>query len=154
VPLWSIGVTTVISCLLALINIGSATAFNDIISLSVAGLYSSYLIATTLLLYRRCTGGFRIPDPSALPALANTTGAELIWGPWRIPGAFGIANNTFACVYLVIILIFSFWPPATPVVAETMNYSSLVTGAVVIFSVGYYFFWARKDYQGPIVEMD
>lgn len=110
-------------------------------------------MATSLLLYRRCTGGFRLPDPSAFPALANTTGAELVWGPWRIRGVLGIVNNTFACIYLVIILFFSFWPPAIPVMASTMNYSSLVTGAVAIFSVVYYFVWAHKDYKGPIVEV-
>jgi choline transport protein len=153
VPLWSIAVTTIISCLLALINIGSATVFNDVISISVSGLYSSYLMATILLLYRRCTGGFRMPDPSELPALANTTGAELVWGPWRIPGTWGIINNSFACVYLTIILFFSFWPPATPVTPSTMNYSSLVTGATLIFSIIYYFAWAKREYKGPIVEV-
>jgi choline transport protein len=95
-----------------------------------------------------------MPDPSAFPALANTTGAELEWGPWRIPGVWGIMNNAFACVYLTFILFFSFWPPATPVVPSTMNYSSLVTGTVVLFSVVYYFVWAKKDYKGPIVEIE
>ena len=94
-----------------------------------------------------------MPNLSALPALANTTGAELIWGPWHIKGVLGMLNNAFACVYLVIILFFSFWPPATPLVASTMNYSSLVTGAVAIFSVVYYFVWGKKYYQGPIIEV-
>lgn len=94
-----------------------------------------------------------MPDPSAFPALANTTGVELVWGPWRIPGIWGILNNAFACVYLTIILFFSFWPPMTPVTPSTMNYSSLVTGAMLIFSIAYYFVRARKDYQGPIIEV-
>lgn len=94
-----------------------------------------------------------MPDPSAFPALASTTGAELVWGPWRIKGIWGILNNSFAVVYLTIILFFSFWPPVIPVTAATMNYSSLVTGTVFIFSIVYYFLWAKKDYQGPIVEV-
>ncbi|KAJ6446454.1 GABA permease [Purpureocillium lavendulum] len=139
VPRRAVLVTAIISCLLGLINIGSSTAFNDVVSLSISGLYASYLIATGLLLYRRCTSGFALPDASAsLPALANTAGAELVWGSWHIPGTWGIINNGVACVYLVIVLFFSLWPPVTPVNAETMNYSAVVTGAVAIFSAVYY----------------
>jgi len=155
VPLWSITVTTIISCFLALINIGSAVAFNDIISLSVSGLYTSYLICAVLLLYRRLTNGFIStidPDSSSTPELANTAGAPLVWGPWHIPGLFGILNNIFACIYLTIILFFCFWPPGTPVSASTMNYAVVVTGSVIIFSLVYYSFWARHEWQGPVIE--
>ncbi|MCJ1361288.1 hypothetical protein MMC16_000386 [Acarospora aff. strigata] len=153
VPLWAVAVTTVIACLLALINIGSAAAFNNIISLSVAGLYSSYLIATSLFLYRRCTGGVKLSSDSPT-GLANTAGARLVWGPWRLPGVLGIINNVFACIYLIVILFFIFWPPVTPTTAKTMNYSSLVTGTVVIFSIAYYFLFAKKEYMGPVVEVE
>ncbi|KAK2591189.1 hypothetical protein QQS21_011123 [Conoideocrella luteorostrata] len=155
VPLYAIAVTTVISCLLALIQLGSVTAFNSIVSISVSSLYSSYLIVAVLLLYRRCTTGFAMPDHSELPALANTAGTELIWGPWHLPGSIGIANNAFSCVYLVVIWFFSFWPPGPiPVTAETMNYAVVMTGGVFIISVIYYFVWARKEYDGPIVEVE
>ncbi|KAF7920719.1 hypothetical protein BELL_0233g00180 [Botrytis elliptica] len=154
IPLWSIAITCVVSCLLALINIGSATVFNDVVSLSVAGLYSSYLICALLLLYRRLTGGFqKLADISDGPALVNTTGAQLAWGPWHVPGVFGIINNAFAILYLTIILFFSFWPSALPVTAANMNYSSLVTGAVMIFSIIYYIVLGRHEWNGPIVEI-
>ncbi|KAI9641950.1 hypothetical protein NHQ30_009819 [Ciborinia camelliae] len=153
IPLWSIAITTIISCLLALINIGSATIFNDVISLSVAGLYTSYLICAVLLLYRRVTGGFQVrPEVSEEPALVNTTGAQLIWGPWHIPGIYGIINNTLAILYLILILFFSFWPPALPVTAANMNYSSLVTGAVMLFCVLYYVTRGKLEWKGPIIE--
>jgi hypothetical protein len=35
---------------------------------------------------------------------------------------------------------------------DMMNYSVVVTGGLVIFSVIYYFAWARKEYNGPVVE--
>ena len=57
-----------------------------------------------------------------------------------------------ACAYSIIILFFSFWPPATPTTAATMNYSVLMTGAVLVFSVVYYFLYARKMYTGPVLE--
>lgn len=59
---------------------------------------------------------------------------KLVWGPWRIPEPFGTGVNAFACVYLLIVFFFTFWPPATPVTPDTMNYSSLVMGFVAITS--------------------
>ncbi|OAL02030.1 hypothetical protein IQ06DRAFT_325450 [Phaeosphaeriaceae sp. SRC1lsM3a] len=53
VPLNSIAITSTITCLLSLINIGSATVFNAIVSLTVAGLFGSYLIPFSLFLYVR-----------------------------------------------------------------------------------------------------
>jgi amino acid transporter len=153
IPLWAIACTTVISCLLALINLGSDTALNAIISLSISCLYLSYLICAGLLLYRRCTHGFKMPEVSEHPALANTSGADLVWGPWHLPGALGIANNIFTCIYLIIIFIFSFFPPMANPDAKNMNYASLMTGFVLLFSIVYYAVWARKEYEGPIVEV-
>jgi hypothetical protein len=40
------GLTAVVACLLALITIGSPVAFNDLVSMSVSGLYLSYFIET------------------------------------------------------------------------------------------------------------
>lgn len=148
VPLVSIIVTTIISCLLSLINIGSSTAFNAIISLTIAGLYGSYLVCCSLLLWRRCTGAISLPGEGS-PIHHGT----LTWGPWRLRGSFGIVVNAFACVYMVIIIFFSFWPPVIRPNKETMNYSVVVTGGVLIFSVIYYLFRARKVYTGPVVEV-
>lgn len=74
-------------------------------------------------------------------------------GPWHVPGIFGIMNNIFAIIYLIIVLLFSFWPPALPVTAATMNYSSAVTGAVMIFSVLYYVTLGKRDWSGPVIEL-
>ncbi|KAF4463709.1 amino acid polyamine transporter I [Fusarium albosuccineum] len=156
VPVWAITITSIISCLIGLINIGSSVVYNAIISVAVSGLYSSYLISASLLLYRRCGKGFKMPDPSVLPALADTDageGAALAWGPWHIPGIFGIINNTYACLFMIIIWFFSFWPPQTPVEPESMNYASLMTGGVALLSVVYYMVWAKKEYKGPQMEV-
>ena len=154
VPVYSVLCTAAISILLSLINIGSPVAFQNVTSLSISCLYSSYLIAAGLLLYRRTTKGFALPATGTtdLPALANTTGAELVWGPFHLKGALGIANNVFAMCYLIVVGFFSFWPPMVEPTVDMMNYSVVVTGGLVIFSVIYYFVWARKEYNGPIVE--
>ncbi len=147
-PLYTIFLTTIVTCLLALINIGSSVAFNDVISLTVSSLYSSYLICCALLLWRRCTSGI---GESSRDVAAKTS---LYWGPFRVPGVFGIIVNVVACIFMVIIIFFSFWPPATPTTAVSMNYSVLVFGAVILFSIAYYLTVAHRTYVGPLVEVE
>ena len=153
IPLLGIFVATGIAALLGFINLGSTTAFNDVISLTLEGLFTSYLVACVLLLWRRIRGqigeyqelGINVGDQST---------KSFSWGPWRIPGVLGMANNLLAIVYLVVVCFFSFWPAQTPTNAENMNYSQTVWGAVIIFSVAYYFVWARRTYNGPVVEVE
>ena len=69
-----------------------------------------------------------------------------------MPGMLGPAVNLFAIVYVLIILFFSFWPPELPVDTASMNYTILVTGAVLIFSVTWYYASGRRDYKGPVID--
>lgn len=151
IPMYSVVTTTVIAIILSLVNIGNATAFNGVISISVAGLFGSYLIASSLLLYRRLRGNIRDTDPD--DTLVNTVDSSLTWGPWRLRGLFGIANNIFSCVYITFIFFFCFWPTSVDVTPQNMNWAVLVFVVVFIFSMLYYAVWARKVYSGPIVEL-
>ena len=121
---------------------------DDLVGLTVAALNSSYLIASSLLLYRRCTGGIIQRHNKS-----STDTKRLVFGPWSIPGKYGIAVNAFACLYLTVLIFFCMWPPELPVTAANMNYTALVTVVVVGFSVAYYWFWARRVYTGPVVEV-
>jgi hypothetical protein len=56
-------------------------------------------------------------------------------------------------MFMLIIWFFSFWPPQTPADASTMNYASLMTGGVALFSVVYYMLWAKREYKGPHMEV-
>ena len=78
--------------------------------------------------------------------------ARLIWGPWHLPGLLGTLNNAYAVCYMIFVIFWSVWPPATPVKASTMNYSVVVTGGVAILSAVWYFVQARKVYKGPTVD--
>ena len=136
--------------MLSFITLGSALGFQDLISLPIPGLYGSYLICCALLLYRRLAG--HIKPHNDLDGQRIRPG-HLTWGRWRIPGIWGTANNMFACTYLAIIWFFSFWPAQTPVTPQTMNYSALIFGAVLLFSVVWYKVDAHKSYVGPIIEI-
>ena len=170
IPMIAIGLVTTIPALLALIYIGSSTVFEDVVSLSTSGLYASYFIPCSLLLWRRITGQIKphssrdddTTSPAHLPtgSTVEITGDDevvqpvLAWGPWRIPGILGIANNAYACVYILFVLFWSFWPPSTPPSPSTMNYSVLMTGAVILFSIVYYHVWGKHQYMGPLIERE
>ncbi|KAH8652625.1 putative GABA permease [Tricladium varicosporioides] len=152
IPLYSVLTTTIIAIMLSVVNIGSATAFNGVISISISSLFGSYLIAASLLLYRRLTGAIHVSTPD--DNLTNSIDSSLKWGPWYLPGFWGTANNIFACIYLVFIFFFSFWPANADVTPNNMNWAVLVFGAVVCFSILYYAIYARKVYSGPIIELE
>ena len=153
IPALAVFLTMGLACVLALIVLGSSTVFNDIVSLSVVGLFGSYLIVAVLLLWRRLRGDIKL-YPSSGDVLTNLPGKELTWGPWRVPGIFGTMTNSFAIIYLIIIFFFSLWPPMNHPTAATMNYSCLMFGGTMIFSVLYYFFRARNVYTGPVIQVN
>lgn len=120
--------------LLSLINIGSSTALNAVVSLSSIALYVSYLIPITLLLTKRIRN------------------ESVAWGPFHLNPRLGILVNIYAIIYAVFICVFLPFPPYTPVTATNMNYAGPVFSALIIIALGYWFFRGRKFYQGPICE--
>jgi choline transport protein len=111
-------------------------------------LYITYLLACGLLLYRRVRGEIGSNDDDI-----STSKYLYTWGPWRIRGLLGIIINSVACLYLILIIFFTFWPPFAAVTAVSMNYGSTVFGAAVILSGLYYAVSANKTYKGPLVEV-
>lgn len=55
VPVASIGITCLISALLSIINVGSTTVFNAVVSLTVSGFFCSYILPFSFLLHKRVT---------------------------------------------------------------------------------------------------
>ncbi|KAI2606192.1 putative GABA transporter [Hypoxylon fragiforme] len=147
-PVNAILTTLAITVLLSLIVLGSAIALNALLSLAIAALFSSYLLVCGLLLWRRTTGAFQPYDSSEIMAPDN-----LIWGPWKLPEPLGVFNNVVACLYSILLLFWSFWPQTTPTTPENANWSILVWGAVVIFSIVWYMVRARHYFTGPIREV-
>lgn len=135
IPLRTLALCTVIPCLLALINIGSTVAFNAFVSITEAGLFLSYLIPISLIMIRKIRR------------------EQLNYGPWQM-GSFGLAVNAFSVVYLVISTFFSFFPPAVPVTAMSMNWSVAVFGGFVLIGFLWFAIWGRRQYEGPRVDTE
>jgi choline transport protein len=137
-PLYSILVSTVISLLLALINIGSTAAFNAIMSINVAAFFSSYIIPIALLLHKRLRN-----DPEK---------DNLRWGPWHMGPIFGPFVNVIGLAYTAITMFFSFFPNDYNPTLVNMNWSCVLFGASIIFSMAFYMFWGKHSYKWPIVD--
>ena len=92
IPVYTIAFSILVCWLFSFILFGSTVAFSNIVNLSAVRLYSSYLICTSLLLWRRLQLGKIRRRNSRMEKIDP---GNLQWGPWRIPGLLGIYNNTF-----------------------------------------------------------
>ena len=132
IPLRAVLVSMSITYIVSLINIGSTTALNAIVSLCVVSLLTSYYITIACLVWRRLKG-----EP--LPPRR-----------WSL-GRYGLAINIISLLFLTPIYFFAFWPLSTPVEAESMNWAVVMYGGVVIWSLVYYMIWGKHSYVGPVM---
>lgn len=135
-PTRAVLLTATFTCLLVLINIGSTTAFNAILSLTTLGLYFSYGIPILIFAIRR----FNRSDP-------------IQFGPWSL-GRYGLPLNIVAICFCIFLIIFLPFPSTIPVTAQNMNYSSTVFGGIMIIAIIYYVIRGRKHFVGPIREVE
>jgi choline transport protein len=134
IPLNSVLFCATLTAIICLINIASSVAFNAIVSLTIAGLFSSYFI------------------PIALIAPQRLTNEQIRWGPWKLGAKLGFAINIFSMCFLAISIVFSFFPPGIPVTLVSMNWSILVFSGTVVLGILFYLVRGHKNYHGPIVE--
>jgi choline transport protein len=124
-------VSFVVVSALACINIGSTTALRSISSLGAVAILSSYPVVIGTLIWRRLYG------------------APLPPRRWSL-GRFGLAINIVAVCFILPLWFFAFWPIATPVTAETMNWASVIFCGVLLIAVVYYVLKGRHEYDGPV----
>jgi len=68
-------------------------------------------------------------------------------------GPLGLYVNILSIIFLIISIVFSFFPPAIPVTLESMNWSCLVFGGATVLGLAWYAVRGRKQYNGPIFEV-
>jgi amino acid transporter len=131
VPANSVYVTLVFTSLIALIVIGSTTAFNIILSVSATGLFTSYLTVILTVIAKRLRKE-RFPV------------SKFSLGKWGLP------VNIIACCFLVVAYLFLFFPGAPNPDPAGMNWAILVYGVVILFAACYYMVYGRHQYDGPV----
>ncbi|KAK5135455.1 hypothetical protein LTR08_005243 [Meristemomyces frigidus] len=131
VPANAIYVTLVFTCLVALIIIGSTTAFNIILSVSATGLFTSYIVVIGCVLVTRLR---KEPFPVCQFSL----------------GKLGVPINIAAIAFLALAFVFLFFPSVPSPDPASMNWAIVIYGAVISFAWGYYLVRGRHEYDGPV----
>lgn len=134
IPINAILFSLSIVIVLALINLGSTTAFNSIVALLTSATCFSYALSIGCVLLRRIRG----------PALP--------YARWSL-GKFGIPINIFAIGYVVTAATASFFPVARPVDAKSMNWSIVMFSGVFLIATGDYVLRGRRKYVAPVVRI-
>ncbi|CAD0031128.1 unnamed protein product [Aureobasidium pullulans] len=134
IPLNAILFSLSITVVLALVNLGSTTAFNSIVGLLAGSGGFSYSVSIACVLWRKIRG---MPLPQGRFSL----------------GVFGIPINAFAVLYMIQQAIISFFPMFAIVTVKTMNYGCVMFGGVAIISVVYFVVKGRHVYKGPVVDI-
>ncbi|KAM3075567.1 hypothetical protein ACMFMG_007706 [Clarireedia jacksonii] len=132
VPVRAIVALTVVEMLLGLIYLGNGTAFNAILSMSVLGMYASYLLPIIyMMLYDR-------------KSLRKDR-----YSSFQLGDRLGWWVNVMAVAWLVLAIVFCTFPSIKPVTAQNMNYSAVVMGGWLLFGAVFFFCFGRKEYNGP-----
>ncbi|KAJ5247668.1 hypothetical protein N7468_002651 [Penicillium chermesinum] len=134
IPVTAVLVSTIITVLLSLINIGSTAAFNAIASVMIAALFTTYILSISAFIRARL-------QPGGIPRARFSL------------GKLGLPINVFATAYLCFAIIFTFFPTANDPTPVDMNWSILVFGVVVIFAIVQYLIHGRHIYQAPVTQV-
>jgi choline transport protein len=131
-PLNAVYVTTFLSLVLCLVNLGSNVAFNIIISLNLVAFLVTYLLSIGCVLWKRL-------QHEPLPP------AKFSLGRWGVP------INIFAVLYSTLAIVLSCFPVSLPVDAVDANWAPAIMAAVLVIALVSYLLQGRKIYEGPVV---
>lgn len=124
-----------VSLILSVINFGSGTALNAILSVSNAALLLSYIISIGALRLRRLRGEPLLPRR------------------WSL-GKWGGVINDLTLAFLVVTFFFSLWPSyvlaGDPTALGDFNWAVVVLAIVGALAFGYYFTGGRHKYVAPV----
>ncbi|KIW24142.1 uncharacterized protein PV07_09874 [Cladophialophora immunda] len=132
IPFNAVYATSFWSAVLCVINIGSTTAFNIIISLTLLALLSTYMVSIGCVCLKRIR---KEPMPAAR---------------WSL-GRYGLAINMFAFVYCGFAIVFCCFPSTLPVDTSTANWAPAVWAGVILLSVISYFLHGKHHFTPPVV---
>jgi choline transport protein len=131
IPTNAIICTACFTLILSAILAGSPLAFNIIASLGAAAILGSYVISIGTITYRRIRGFKLLKTQFSL-------------------GRFALPINILVLAFVTFAWVLAFFPASPNLTAETMNWSSLICGIVLIFSLVLYFAKKRHEYHGPV----
>jgi drug/metabolite transporter (DMT)-like permease len=114
-----------------LINIGSTITFNQITSLGLCALLTSYMVSISCMTLKR------IRKEPLLPAHFTL-------------GRYGLTVNILSVAFLLLAYVFIFFPPAPKPAPPQMNWSVVIYCGVLTLSLVYFLLKGRHVYVGPV----
>jgi choline transport protein len=106
-------------------------AYNNITSLGLGALLSSYIICIGCLTLKRIRKQPLLPRHFSL-------------------GKAGLAVNLVSLAFLLLVFVMIFFPAAPHPTPQSMNWAVLMYGGVMILSLVYFVIEGRKSYDGPV----
>ncbi|KAM3583407.1 hypothetical protein VKS41_004320 [Umbelopsis sp. WA50703] len=132
-PVWAVWFNIVVAGILGVLFMVNSTAYTAIVSVNTIGSQMSYFI----------------------PILVRITSSRKTFahGPWHL-GKFSVPLGVISCCWLAFTCALFICPTEAPITAENMNYAVLPFVVIMGASVGYYYFFARKWFTGPVRVVD
>ncbi|XP_039019572.1 amino-acid permease BAT1-like [Hibiscus syriacus] len=132
VPINAVWLSAVISFCMALTSLGSLVAFQAMVSIATIGLYIAY----------------------ALPIFLRVSLARksFVPGPFNL-GRYGVVVGWIAVLWVVTISVLFSLPVAYPVTSETLNYTPVAVGGLLVITVSWWILSARHWFTGPITNI-
>ncbi|CAG8895233.1 unnamed protein product [Penicillium nalgiovense] len=121
--------------LLGLTYLGSSSAFTAFASVGVIALAVAYAI------------------PIAISLFVDHR-VEISQSRWRLNPLIGKAANILALLWISFQVVLFSMPVTLPVTSETMTYASVVFVGCVALSMGWYMFYGRRCFKGPLEEAE
>ncbi|WCJ24457.1 Amino-acid permease BAT1 [Euphorbia peplus] len=132
VPINAVWLGASISFCMALTYLGSAVAFQAMVSIATIGLYIAY----------------------ALPIFFKVTLARKTFspGPFSL-GRYSEVVGWIAVLWVVTISVLFSLPVAYPITNETLNYTPVAVGGLLFLTVSFWVLSARHWFKGPITNV-
>ncbi|XP_011070750.1 amino-acid permease BAT1 homolog isoform X2 [Sesamum indicum] len=133
VPINAVWMSAVIAFCMALTSLGSLVAFQAMVSIATIGLYIAY----------------------ALPIFFRVTLARKSFtpGPFSL-GRYGVVVGWIAVLWVATISVLFSLPVAYPITKETLNYTPVAVGGLLILTVSSWILSARHWFRGPVTNIN
>ncbi|KAH8927029.1 APC amino acid permease [Atractiella rhizophila] len=131
-PIRTVWLAVLLSFCLGLPSLGSAVAFSAATSIATSGLYISYVIPVAFRMIER----------------KNFKKGPFHLGRMSMPVAF------VAIAWVCFITIVFVLPELNPITSQTLNYTPVACGAILVGSLIWWFLDARKWFKGPIRQIE
>ncbi|KAK6122304.1 hypothetical protein DH2020_043924 [Rehmannia glutinosa] len=133
VPINAVWLSAFIAFCMALTSLGSLVAFQAMVSIATIGLYIAY----------------------ALPIFFRVTLARKSFspGPFNL-GRYGVFVGWIAVLWVATISVLFSLPVAYPITQETLNYTPVAVGGLLILTVSSWILSARHWFRGPVTNIN